>query len=502
MCGLVGVVSKRPNGFTREHQDIFSTLLFVDTFRGKDATGVFCVSNEGDVYVAKDVGYAPRFMGSKEYEEAQKRAWNRGAALIGHNRAATRGKIDDMNAHPFNVDNNIVLVHNGTMRGNHRKHADVEVDSHAIAHLIHEKGNVTDALEGIDAAYALIWYDVAKAELNMIRNDERPLYWMELDDAWLWASETTMLEFAVNRVGGVKVKTEPTALPVDTLQTFKLENHIWSATANKVTIKKPEPPPMQGGYYGSSSIMGGASMGGNGGRRDSRYYDDLSWNGEDVLEEPPFRRSLTGAEWVENNRELAWERAQAANRSSGSGEVTYGKHPTHGYPGQTRSGGVDGVQPKPARRTVEAREPHPFAGVEEREKAMARKLNKRVTHGEYQQVLSAHPFNVGVHCAPFDYAYVNGENPTDGYYLYASPFDDEDIILRQWFSAQAVTEDRMIQLAGTDYVYEFTLGIRQWSPFDINEAATNMRDDTDGYCVIRCVGAKMISSGAQSNVPN
>lgn len=493
MCGLVGVVCKRPNGFTKEHQDIFSTLLFVDTFRGKDATGVFCVSNEGDVYVAKDVGYAPRFMGTREYEEAQRRAWNRGAALIGHNRAATRGKVDDMNAHPFNVDNNIVLVHNGTMRGNHRKHADVEVDSHAIAHLIHEKGNVTDALNGIDAAYALIWYDVAKGELNMIRNDERPLYWMELDDAWIWSSETSMLEFAVSRVGGVKVKTEPTALPEDTLQTFKLENRVWTATANKVDIKKPELA-QYGGYYGNSSIMGGASMGGSGGRRDQRYFDDIAWNGEEVEQEsPPFRRTLTSDEWAEASENRRREACQITSD---------GKHPMHGYPGQTRSGSVADVEPKPARRTVEAREPHPFAGVEDREREMARKLNKRVTHSQYTQILAAHPYNVSIHCAPFDYAHVNGKDNSDGYYLYASPFDDEDIILRQWFSAQAVTEDRMIQLAGTDYVFEFTLGIRQWHPFSMVDASQNMRDDTEGYCVIRCKGAKMISSGVQSNIPN
>lgn len=499
MCGLVGVLTKKMNGFSKDQQDIFSTLLFVDTLRGKDSTGLFVVNNEGDVYVAKDEGMAPNFMQSKEYEEAMRRAWSRGSAIIGHNRAATRGKVNDENAHPFNVDNNIILVHNGTMRSDHKKHADVEVDSHAIAHLIQNKASVSEALGSFYGAYALIWYDVTKGEVNMIRNDERPLFWMELDDAWVWCSEKSMLEFAANRVNA-NVKTEPTSLPPDMLQTFTLDNRTWRAKAEKVEIKKQVF--QHGGgvnYMGNRNFPAG---------RGETYYEDFDWDGYQSgmadQERPPFRRS-SQADLAQQARDRRWD-SEVAN------------HPTHGFPGGTRSGEHSVIQllpapkePRPqqqqadnARRVVEAREPVEFAGVEERERQLAVKQNKIINHGHYANiVLQSHPFNVSVHCAPFDYAYANGKDPSDGYYLYASPFDDEDIILRQWFSSKGVTEERMIQLAGCDYVFEFTLNQRRWYPVDPKAMETNnIAADCPGYTVIRCTGAKMISSGLESKIPH
>lgn len=504
MCGLVGVVSKRSNGFTRDQQDIFSTILFVDTFRGKDSTGLFLVNNEGDAFVAKDEGMAPTFMQSKEYEEAMRRVWNRGSAIIGHNRAATRGVVNDTNAHPFNVDNNILLVHNGTMRGSHKKHADVEVDSHAIAHLIHEKGSVADALSAFDGAYALIWYDVAKAELNFIRNDERPLFWMETDDAWVWSSEVAMLEFAAKRCKAV-VKTEPTLLPEHMLQKFVLDNRSWVCSSEKVEVKKQ--------VYVSNHHTGS---------RGSNYYEDFDWEtyayGQPVndMERPPFRESgmsrmRTAEEWADRRKE-----ATAAQRHLGVQQ-----HPRHSGVnrgdglGEEKDGTIVQLLPAPrppnverivdnVRRMVSDREPPEFASCKAREKALAIKLNKLINYGHYRDIVIAKcPYNTSVHCAPFDYAYVNGKDDSDGYYLYASPFDDEDIILRQYFSKKAVTEERMIQIAGCNYVYEFTLGNKCWTPLEDDVFRKGaIENSTAGFVLLNSNGAKLISTGSQTGIPH
>ena len=513
MCGLVGLITKRMNGFSREQQDIFSTLLFVDTFRGKDGSGTFVVSNDGDVMVAKDAGMAPNFMESKEYDEVMRRSWSKGAAMIGHNRAATRGVVNAQNAHPFNVDNNIVLVHNGTMRGSHRKHADVEVDSHAIAHLIHEKGSVSEALSAFDGAYALIWYDVAKAELNFIRNDERPLFWMELEDSWVWSSEAAMLEFAAARCKAT-IKTPPTLLSEHMLQKFTLDNRSWVTTSEKVEVKKPVYVPQS--YSGNNAFTG---------QKHGKWNDDFDWEayayGQPVVyedERPPFRESAmsrirSAEEWADERRD-----ATAAQRHRGQ------QHPRHIGPnrgdgfGEKPGGAVVQLLPAPrepstaaakkivenVRRMVSDREPPEFADCKDHERAMAVKLNKLINYGHFRDIVIAKmPYNTSVHCAPFDYSFVNGKDDSDGYYLYATPFDDEDVILRQFFSQRAVTEERMIQIAGCDYVYEFTLGNKCWTPIDpdIIKKGT-ISSDIQGFVIFNSNGAKLISSGAQNNVPH
>jgi glucosamine 6-phosphate synthetase-like amidotransferase/phosphosugar isomerase protein len=237
MCGLVAIINKNTNGTTQEQNEVFSTLLFLDLLRGADSTGVMCIENNGDLSLAKEAVDSLAFIRTKEYQSLLTKAFKSGSALIGHNRKATRGVVNDENAHPFVVDDNIVLVHNGTMYGDHKKHADTEVDSHAIAHVIHETGDVEAALNKIDAAYALIWYNVKEGTINFVRNTSRPLWWMETHNAWYFCSEKEMLDFAAKR-HKLNLKEQPAELPHDLLQTFKLRNHGgWESDNKKIKIE-------------------------------------------------------------------------------------------------------------------------------------------------------------------------------------------------------------------------------------------------------------------------
>jgi hypothetical protein len=222
---------------------------------------------------------------------------------------------------------------------------------------------------------------------------------------------------------------------------------------------------------------------------------------------PPFRQAekneiLSPQEWHERQREAEWEHRRR------NWMRNQNRDPEH----QPQVSTVQLLPaPRPQQqqdrshstsRMVEAREPVAFAGNEEREREMAIKLNKIIPYGQYTKiVLRDHPFNTSIHCAPFEYAYANGRDPSDGYYLYASPFDDEDIILRHWYPSKGVTEERMIQLAGCEYVFEFTLQQREWHPTNPrNVAGRNVGEDEPGYCIIRCAGAKIISTGSQQKV--
>lgn len=193
------MVSKLRNGFNSANLDAFDLLLFVDQIRGMDSTGVFCVNHHGNVSIAKQASHSTDFIQEAGYKVVRQEAIHQGWAMVGHNRKATKGKINDENAHPFWVEEKLVLVHNGTMWGDHKQHADVEVDSHAIAHILANEEDIEKAMQKINAAYALIWYDVPKKQLNFFRNSQRPLFWCETRDAWYMASEADFLTFALNR---------------------------------------------------------------------------------------------------------------------------------------------------------------------------------------------------------------------------------------------------------------------------------------------------------------
>lgn len=228
MCGLVGMVTKSRNGFSGANMDLMDHLLFMDQLRGPDSTGVFMVNNLGNVSIIKEASHATNFLRTQEYKNVRQDAIYNGWAMIGHNRKATRGNINDANAHPFWVEEDLVLVHNGTMWGDHKHLADVEVDSAAIAHILAGEEDVEKAMQKINAAYALIWYNIKKKQLNFLRNADRPLHWCETQDAFVVSSESEILEFACARTNTRILNEGPFTFDV-------LHHDVWTLTENKET---------------------------------------------------------------------------------------------------------------------------------------------------------------------------------------------------------------------------------------------------------------------------
>ena len=221
MCGIVACINKNPRrGYTHKSLEVFSTLLLLDTLRGKDSTGVYAVDANGNVSIAKDIVTGGEFTKSKEYQEIHRKMYQNGFALVGHNRAATRGVVTDTNAHPFWYEDKVVLVHNGTFVGDHKKHADVEVDSEALAHLLgqHEVDQVEDVFNKINAAYACVWYDTRDTSINIIRNEQRPLHWFDAGDCYFVSSEKQILMFALAR-NDIKFKHDDIYMLVHDTQT-------------------------------------------------------------------------------------------------------------------------------------------------------------------------------------------------------------------------------------------------------------------------------------------
>lgn len=232
ICGIVGVINKYRNGFTPKQLDVLETLIYMDTLRGDDSTGIFAVNNLGNVGIAKEVGTGESFLKTDTWnKEYRPQLFKEGWACIGHNRKATRGSVSDENAHPFWVDDKIVLVHNGSFNGSHKHLKDTNVDSEAIAHMLAERGEgtVESVLQKVNAAYALIWYDVHNKTIQIIRNSERPLAWAETADGYYFASEVAMLRFALDR-HGVKVIDQIYTFPEYSLNSYKLEEDKGTST--------------------------------------------------------------------------------------------------------------------------------------------------------------------------------------------------------------------------------------------------------------------------------
>jgi len=234
MCGLVGIITAYKNGFSSDETGALNDLLYMDALRGVDATGIMYGDSRNNIQVYKEATEAAVFMKTKEWENAKMDILRNGRWAFGHNRAATRGSKTDKNAHPFPVDDKIILMQNGTYRGSHTHHKDTEVDTEACAHVISEAGDnmadwerkdVENALKKINAAYAFIWWNNDTKCINIIRNSERPLWFATTEQgSMFFASEGNMLWAAAMRNSIKFDKDGVRMLLPETLLTYDFSN--------------------------------------------------------------------------------------------------------------------------------------------------------------------------------------------------------------------------------------------------------------------------------------
>jgi|GEM_PF-5993601 len=240
MCGIVAMIVKKSSGFWQTDLDTFKKLLIVDSFRGEDATGAFGILSNKQAKIIKVAAEPHMLFRCTDWKEFETKAIKSMSILVGHNRFATKGTISSENAHPF-AEGNIVLVHNGTINNQKEMNSDVEVDSHAITHALNEK-SAEEVLKTIDGAFALVWYNREDGVLNIARNNERPLHYIEDSDIIYIASEKEMLEFVINRKSSNSYM-EPTKLkalpfPTNTLIQFDLKG---IRTDKPIEYRKPNP---------------------------------------------------------------------------------------------------------------------------------------------------------------------------------------------------------------------------------------------------------------------
>lgn len=193
MCGLVGAYGN----LTAKDIAAFREMLIFDSVRGFDSVGVFSLKKNGEEQLVKSIDAVANALETKKFIRALTGDFK---LLMGHNRAASVGSVNVNNAHPFDFEH-IVGAHNGTLVGwkiDLEDTKNFEVDSECLYHTINKKG-IEHTYKKAEGAMALTWYDRRDASINLLRNDDRPL-WVasnKAGDVIYWASEPWMISVAL-----------------------------------------------------------------------------------------------------------------------------------------------------------------------------------------------------------------------------------------------------------------------------------------------------------------
>lgn len=248
---MAGNINYREKGMFRD-------LHYFSATRGMHSSGLAYVIHNDETTVVKSLGPpTDLWKGLKFSTTGIVSATPK--VLIGHNRSATSGTITVENAHPFEVDH-IVGVHNGTLRTLYALNGKQgEVDSFRLYQTVVEKG-IKETWESLydDDAAALVFWDKNEKTVNIIRNNERTLFYAysESKDCIFWASEAWMIRTAASR-NGVKLAVDPEGIAIQAFPVNVL--HVLKPTMSKVECevglpfvqKKPIPVVYKG--YGSTT---------------------------------------------------------------------------------------------------------------------------------------------------------------------------------------------------------------------------------------------------------
>lgn len=237
MCGLIGVISNEPAGLFAVDADIFSSMLVINSLRGPHSTGAFGVNlRDNETEWAKSIGSPYMAFNTDPFKKLMDRIPSKYRAIIGHGRFATRGAVNDENAHPFEVGN-ITLVHNGTLVNGYKleNFHTFPVDSQFFTWYINEHG-IDKAYRDIEGAIATIFYDKSTDQLQAIRNSERPLFLIEGEKKTLLSSEEATLLWIKHKFPNEKFK-EPKYLQEHRLYTFNTRDVEWDS--RELTPYKP-----------------------------------------------------------------------------------------------------------------------------------------------------------------------------------------------------------------------------------------------------------------------
>lgn len=176
-------------------------MLLLDVFRGEHSTGLAAVRSDGEIHVAKVASHPLDLFDMAKFKTTLNGQMSK--IFIGHNRFATKGRVNAVNAHPYQYGH-IVGVHNGTLETSSWLELEkelgerFEVDSQALICAIAKLG-IEKTVPLLRGAWSIVWYDQNENSLNFLRNKERPMWYAYTKDfsRMFWASEYPVIQAAV-----------------------------------------------------------------------------------------------------------------------------------------------------------------------------------------------------------------------------------------------------------------------------------------------------------------